>query len=187
MLLEKVRMFNGGEMKILFVSAEVVPFSKTGGLADVAYALPKALREDGVDVRVMTAKNFYHKEPIVHDSLLFETHIEVGWRKQYLGVRYADYNGLPYYFLDNQYYFGRDELYGYEDDGERYAYFCRAVLEAISELDFEPDIIHFNDWHTGMIPLLLNKHYLHIEKFRKIKTVFTIHNLKYHYITVLKL
>lgn len=166
-------------MKILFVSAEVVPFSKTGGLADVAYALPKALIADEVDIRVMTPRNFYQKKNIVEETFLFETQVEVGWRKQYLGVSQADYNGVPYYFLDNQYYFNRDSLYGYYDDGERYAYFCRAVLEAISGIDFQPDVIHINDWHTGMIPLLLKKHYQHIDKFKNIKTVYTIHNLKY--------
>ncbi len=166
-------------MKVLFVSAEVVPFSKTGGLADVAYSLPQALRKEGLDVRVLTAKNFHNKNVPVVDEHLVSTEVEVGWRKQFLGISTATYENMPFYFIDNEYYFKRDSLYGYFDDGERYSFFCRAALEAIANIDFEPDIIHFNDWHTAMIPLLLNKHYRHIKKFEDIKTVFTIHNLKY--------
>lgn len=166
-------------MKVLFISAEVVPFSKTGGLADVAFALPKALRQDGIDVRVMTARNFHNKKVDVEETRVLETEVEVGWRKQYLGVTTTEYKGLPYYFIDNEYYFKRHEIYGHYDDGEKYSFFCRAALEALSQMDFQPDIIHFNDWHTAMIPLLMKKHYSHIEKFQNIKTVFTIHNLRY--------
>lgn len=167
------------KIKILFVSAEVVPFSKTGGLADVAYALPRSLIEQGVDIRIMTTKSFHNKVVPVLDTHIISTEVEVGWRKQFLGISEAIYNNIPYYFIDNEYYFKRENLYGYFDDGERYSYFCRAVLESIVKLDFAPDIIHFNDWHTAMIPLLMNTHYRHIDKFKNIKTVFTIHNLKY--------
>lgn len=166
-------------MKVLFVSAEVVPFSKTGGLADVAFALPKALIQEGVDVRVMTSRNFHNKKVDVKEEKILETEVEVGWRKQYLGLSKSIYEEIPFYFIDNEYYFKREGIYGHYDDGERYSFFCRSVLEALSKLDYEPDIIHFNDWHTAMIPLLMKKHYSHIEKFKKIKTVFTIHNLRY--------
>lgn len=166
-------------MKVLFVSAEVVPFSKTGGLADVAYSLPRALRKLGVDVRVMSSRNFHNRKVDVKEEHLVNTEVEVGWRKQYLGLSQATYNDIPYYFIDNEFYFKREGIYGHFDDGERYSYLCRAVLESLLHLDFEPDIIHFNDWHTAMIPLLMKKHYSHIEKFKKIKTVFTIHNLRY--------
>ncbi len=169
----------GERMKILFVSAEAVPFSKTGGLADVAYSLPKALKEEEIDIRVMTPKNFHKKTIPLKENQVASGEVEVGWRKQYIGVSTSVYNDLQYYFIDNEDYFKRDELYGYFDDGERYSYFCRAVLEAIKMIDFVPDIIHFNDWHTAMIPLLMKKHYVHIDKFKNIKTVFTIHNLKY--------
>lgn len=170
-------------MKVLFVSTEVEPFSKSGGLADVAFALPKALKEKGVDVRIMTPKNFYFK-PIyetVQDEHLFSTEVQVGWRNQFLGVSQASHEGIPYYFLDSEQYFKRSELYGYEDDGERFSYFCNAVLTAVAhkEFDFEPDVIHINDWHTGMIPLLIKQNYQHVEKLRDVKTVFTIHNLKF--------
>lgn len=166
-------------MKVLFVSAEVVPFSKTGGLADVAYSLPSALREEGIDIRVMTPKNFYNKTISIKENYLASSEIEVGWRKQFIGISTAIYDNLQFYFIDNEYYFKREELYGYFDDGERYSYFCRAVLEALKIIDFAPDIIHLNDWHTAMVPLLMKKHYLHIDKFNNIKTVYTIHNLKY--------
>ncbi|MCH4890243.1 glycogen synthase GlgA [Acidaminobacter sp. JC074] len=166
-------------MKVLFVSAEVVPFSKTGGLADVAYSLPRALIKEGVDVRVMTSRNFHNRKVDVEERHLLNTEVEVGWRKQYLGISMTEFNDIPFYFLDNEYYFKREGIYGHFDDAERYSYFCRAALEALIHLDFEPDLIHFNDWHTAMIPLLMKKHYGHIEKFSNIKTVFTIHNLRY--------
>lgn len=166
-------------MKVLFISAEVVPFSKTGGLADVAYALPKALMAEDVEVRVMTPRNFHLKLIEVDEEHLFHTEVEVGWRKQYLGVSYTHHKDLDFYFLDNEYYFRREGVYGDFDDGERYSFFCRAALEALKGIDYEPDIIHINDWHTAMIPLMLKKHYGHLDKFKDIKTVFTIHNLRY--------
>jgi len=166
-------------MKVLFVSAEVVPFSKTGGLADVAYSLPRALISEDVDVRIMTSRNFHNKKVDVKEKHLLNTEVEVGWRKQYLGLSMTEFNDMQFYFLDNEYYFKREGIYGHFDDAERYSYFCRAALEALIHIDFEPDVIHFNDWHTAMIPLLIKKHYGHIEKFRNIKTVFTIHNLRY--------
>jgi len=166
-------------MKVLFVSAEVVPFSKTGGLADVAYSLPRALMQEDVEVRIMTSRNFHNKKVDVEEHHLLDTEVEVGWRKQYMGLSTAEFNELQFYFIDNEFYFKREGIYGHFDDGERYSYFCRAVLEALNHIDFEPDIIHINDWHTAMIPLLMKKHYSHIDKFKDIKTVFTIHNLRY--------
>lgn len=167
-------------LKVLFVASEAVPFSKTGGLADVAYALPKALRNLEVDARIMISKNF-NLMPEIEEKLELLTHfeVEVGWRKQYVGIETVEYEGIPYYFVDNEYYFKRNNLYGYYDDGERYSYFSKAVLESIKYIDFIPDIIHVNDWHTGIIPLLLQESYSHYEKYKDIKTVLTIHNLKY--------
>ncbi|WP_430883459.1 glycogen synthase GlgA [Fusibacter sp. JL216-2] len=167
-------------MNVLFVASEAVPFSKTGGLADVAFALPKALRKENVDARVMISKTFdlpdYIRDKERHLSHFY---VDVGWRRQYVGLSEIEYEGLPYYFIDNEYYFKRDGLYGHFDDGEKFSYFCRSVLESIRHMDFKPDIIHFNDWHTGMIPVLLNEHYRDDEDYRDIKTVYTIHNLKY--------
>ena len=166
-------------MKVLFVSAEVVPFSKTGGLADVAYALPKALKALGVDVKIITSRNFHNKPLKIEEEFLLESEVSVGWRNQYMGLSKAVYDDLEYFFIDNEYYFKREGIYGHYDDGERYAFFCRGVLEALKHMDFTPDIIHINDWHTAMIPLMMKVHYPEEPLFTNIKTVFTIHNLKY--------
>ena len=168
-------------MKILFVSAEVRPFIKTGGLGDVSFELPKALREKGEDVRIILPK--YEDIPLDFTSktnLLASFGVSVGWRNQYCGLEYLNYDGIPVYFIDNEYYFKRHGCYGYFDDGERFAYFCRAVLEAVRYMDdFAPDIIHCNDWQTGMIPVFLKDVYFSRPEFANTRTVYTIHNLKY--------
>jgi len=167
-------------MKVLFVASEAVPFSKTGGLADVAFALPKALRKEKVDARVMISKTFELPEELKNqEKHLKHFYVDVGWRRQYVGLSKIEHDTVPYYFIDNEYYFKRDVLYGHYDDGEKFSYFCRSVLESIRHMDFKPDIIHFNDWHTGMIPALLNEHYRHDDDYKNIRTVYTIHNLKY--------
>ncbi len=168
-------------MKILFVASEAYPFVKIGGLGDVAYALPKALRDIGIDVRVIIPKyssiSLNYKRKMEH---IAEFGVSVGWRNQYGGLKHIEYNGVPFYFIDNEYYFKREKEYGHYDDGERFSYFSRAILEAINYMnDFQPDIIHCNDWHTAMVPVLLNKYYRNNEKLCNVKTVFTIHNLKY--------
>jgi starch synthase len=166
--------------KILMVSAEAVPFAKTGGLADVAGSLPSVLNSMGCDVRIIMPqyKNIpdHLKDKIRHIKFIF---IPVGWRNQYCGINEAEYNGIKFYFIDNEYYFGRDGLYGYYDDAERFAFFSRAVLDSLEQIDFEPDVIHCHDWQTGMIPVLLENQYKSREKFSNVKTVFTIHNLQY--------
>jgi len=168
-------------MKILFVASEAHPFIKTGGLGDVAYALPKALRKLGLDVRVIIPKFSEIKQEYKSKMLTLATfNVPVGWRNQYGGLQYLEYDGIPFYFLDNEYYFKRAAPYGFFDDGERFAYFCRGVLEAINHMiDFTPDIIHLNDWHTGMIAPLMKEHYKKNPRFENIKTIFTIHNLQY--------
>lgn len=168
-------------MKVLFVASEAYPFIKTGGLGDVAYALPKALRKLGIDARVIMPK--YSGIPssfknCMEDIAKFS--VTVGWRNQYCGLEYLTYDELPYYFIDNEYYYNRSEVYGYYDDGERFSYFSKAILESIKHMeDFIPDIIHCNDWHSGIIPVLLKEHYSEDEKYSNIKSIFTIHNLKY--------
>lgn len=139
-------------MKVLFVSTEVDPFIKTGGLADVSYALPKALKAMGVDVRIIMPKyGDISQNYTTKMSQLSSFGVAVGWRNQYCGLQYLSYEGIPVYFVDNEYYFKRPGCYGYFDDGERFAFFCRAVMESVAYMDdFEPDIIHCNDWHTGM-------------------------------------
>lgn len=164
--------------KVLFVASEADPFIKTGGLGDVAGALPKYLNKRGVDARVVIPK-YRGIKPQFKDKLTFIKWftVSVGWREQYCGIFEYDHEGVKYYFIDNEYYFFRNALYGDFDDGERFAYFDRAVLEMLKELDWKPDIIHCNDWQTAMIPVLHKLQYNNDPFYRDIKTVFSIHNL----------
>ncbi|ACM59681.1 starch synthase [Caldicellulosiruptor bescii] len=167
-------------MKILFAVSEAFPFAKSGGLADVAYSLPKALRNLGVDIRVIMPKySDIHPDFTTKMKHICHFTVPVGWRNQYCGIEYLNLDGVPFYFVDNEYYFKRPGYYGYYDDGERFSFFSRAVCEAVYHLDFDVDIIHVNDWHTSVIPVLLKAHYGHSDKHNKIKTILTIHNLKY--------
>ena len=143
-------------MNILFAAAEVHPFIKTGGLADVIGALPFALKKSGADVRVIMPK--YKGIPDEYKDALqpvITTDVPLGWRRPYCGIEMLVHDGIPVYFVDNEYYFGRDGVYGYMDDGERFAFFNRAVLEVLPQIEFKPDVLHSHDWHAGMIPLLL--------------------------------
>lgn len=167
-------------MKVLFAASEAVPYIKSGGLADVAHALPKKLREQGVDVRVVLPKYGAIPEALLKDSLpVAECTVKMNWRQQPCTIEAVEADGIPYYLVDNPYYFKRDGLYGHYDDGERFSFFCRAVLEMLEPLDFIPDILHLNDWHTGMVSALFSDEYIHREGFGHIRTLFTIHNLKY--------
>ena len=165
-------------MKILYAASEATPFAKSGGLADVAGSLPKALVKDGVDARVIMP---LYGDLKMRDKLEYVTNysVPVGWRSQYCGLFKAEVNGVTYYFLDNEYYFKRRGLYGFYDDGERFAFFSRAVLETLFYIDFTPDIINCNDWQTALVPVYLNLYYRHLDKFNRIKTIFTIHNIAY--------
>ncbi|BDG37222.1 glycogen synthase GlgA [Saccharococcus caldoxylosilyticus] len=167
-------------MKVLFVVSECVPFAKSGGLADVAGALPKQLRKLGTDVGVIMPK--YETIPLEFKKAMkkiAEIVVRVGWRRQYCGIEMLEHQGVVYYFIDNEYYFKRHQLYGHYDDGERFSYFCRAVLDALPVIPFRPDIIHCHDWHTGMIPFLLREEYRQDSFYAPIRTVFTIHNLQF--------
>lgn len=165
-------------MKVLFAASEAHPFIKTGGLGDVMGALPKSLVKLGVDVRVVIPKYKNIKDELKQKLQFVKWFtVPVGWRNQYCGIFQYEYKGVIYYFIDNEYYFNRDGLYGYFDDGERFAFFNRAVLEFIKQVDWQPDLINCNDWQTGMIPVLLNLEYKREEFYSKIKTVFSIHNL----------
>jgi starch synthase len=167
-------------VKVLFAVAECVPFVKTGGLADVAGALPKELKKLGTDVRVLLP-NYRLIPEQFKQSFQFKKSIDVklGWQSQYCGIFSTELEGITYYFIDNEYYFNRDSLYGHDDDGERFSFFSKAVLECIPHLDFIPDVIHCHDWHTAMVNFLLNAHYRQHPLYKDIKTVFTIHNLQF--------
>lgn len=167
-------------MKVLFVTSEALPFSKTGGLADVAFSLPKNLADKGFDIRVITP--FYNSIPqnlLQEASFIGSKSVEMGWRSQYMGIYTMVVGKVTYYFIDNEYYFKRDQLYGYYDDGERFSFFSKAVLDAIELTHFEPDIIHLNDWHTAIVPYLLKNAYAADPHYKNVKTILTIHNLKY--------
>jgi starch synthase len=166
-------------MKVLFCVSESFPFVKTGGLADIAHSLPKAMRAMGHDVRVILPKYGAIDESFTSRfKFIGSFTVKMNWRNQYAGVFHYNYDGIPFYFIDNEYYFKRDKFYGYFDDGERFAFFSRAILNSIEILDFKPDILHLNDWHTAPSAALLSQ-YRNNKKFENIKTVFTIHNLKY--------
>jgi len=167
-------------LKILFVSSEALPLSKTGGLADVAFSLPKALAEEDIDIRVITPYYSTIATALVeHADFLGSKTIHMNWRNQYMGVHEIHFGKVVYYLIDNEYYFKRDQLYGYFDDGERFSFFSKAVLEAIDMTHFEPDVIHLNDWHTAIVPYLLKTQYAKDPRYAQTKSVFTIHNLKY--------
>ncbi|MDR0435148.1 MAG: glycogen synthase GlgA [Gracilibacteraceae bacterium] len=167
-------------MKVLFAIFEAEPFAKSGGLGDVGGALPGYLQKAGCQARVIMPK--YAGIPRVYlDKAHFvgRCKVEVGWRRQYCGLEELEHEGVHYYFIDNEYYFKRDGFYGYYDDAERVAFFARAVLECIRFMNFKPDVIHANDWHTALLPVLLKEICGSNPFYYEIKSVFTIHNLKY--------
>ncbi|MBM7649734.1 starch synthase [Bacillus ectoiniformans] len=167
-------------MKLLFVVSECVPFIKSGGLADVAGSLPKELKKLGADIRVMLPKYGMIEEKYKREmSKVAEYTVPVGWRNQYCGIEQLEKDGVIYYFIDNEYYFNRDRLYGFYDDGERFSFYTRAVLDSLPHLDFYPDIIHCHDWHTAMIPFMLRAEHQDRVGYELIRTVFTIHNLMF--------
>ena len=167
-------------MKVLFASSEAYPFACSGGLADVAGALPKALRKRFVGCRIILPLYSTIPEELKQKmTFVCSVTVPVAWRRQYCGVFEAHMDGVIYYFIDNQYYFKRDGLYGYYDDAERYTFFSRAVLEVLPHIDFTPDIIHCNDWQTALIPVYLDAFYKQNDFYKDIKTVYTIHNIQY--------
>jgi starch synthase len=167
-------------VKVLFTVSECVPFIKSGGLADVAGSLPKELRRLGTDVRVIMPKYGTISEEFKQEmKKIAEFTVQVGWRNQYCAIEELSYNGITFYFVDNEQYFKRDCLYGYFDDGERFAFFNHAVLQGLAQISYYPDVIHCHDWHTGMIPFLLKEKYHMIKEYAEIKAVFTIHNLQF--------
>ncbi|NLJ69861.1 MAG: glycogen synthase GlgA [Clostridiaceae bacterium] len=169
-------------MKILFVSSEMVPLAKSGGLGDVIGALPKAIRAQGQDARVILPLYKQIKDRY-GDQLKFMrwSMNKLGWRTMYSGLFTMEVDGVPVYFIDNEYYFGHEALYlDYAFDIERFSFFQRAVLEALGEpMQFEPDILHLNDWQSGMIPVLLEAHYKTHGYHTNVQCIYTIHNLKF--------
>ena len=167
--------------KVLFVASECVPFVKTGGLADVVGSLPKYLDKEQFDVRVMLPKYMMIPDHF-KQNMQYKTHfyMELNWRSQYVGVLESVVDGITFYFIDNEFYFSGMKPYGniYEDI-EKFTFFSRACLSALPVIDFRPDIIHCHDWQTGLVPVYLHDSFQGGEFFRGIKTIMTIHNLKF--------
>ena len=167
--------------KILFVTSEAVPFIKTGGLADVTGALPKYIDSEKYDVRVILPKyacmQEREKKKLHHESHFY---VDLGWRKQYVGILTAKVEHVTYYFIDNEFYFAGDRPYNHiYEDVENFAFFSKAVLEALPRLGFMPDILHCHDWQTALVPVYLEQLYKGNAIYQNIKTVFTIHNLQF--------
>ncbi len=170
------------KQKIIFAGSEAAPFIATGGLADVLGSLPKALaKNDNLDISViLPLYSNISQEYRAKFKFLTNFNVSVSWRLQYAGVFYYEYEGVKFYFIDNEYYFKREgNIYGFFDDGERFAFFSRAIIETISKLELYPDVLHCNDWQTASAILYLKGMYYSDVKLNKIKTVFTIHNIEY--------
>jgi starch synthase len=173
-------MENKMKKSILFVGAEVMPFAATGGLGDVLGSLPTALAAKGVDVRVVmplySAVGAKYRAEMKKEA---EFDVYLAWRRQYCGVYSLIKDKVTYYFIDNEYYFAREALYGQYDDGERYAYFCSAVLEMLPQIGFFPDILHAHDWQAALSVIYLRQKYSYDARYAAIRRVFTIHNIEY--------
>lgn len=173
---------NARPLNVVFASAEAAPFVKTGGLGDVAGSLPHALKEAGANVIVMVPKYdtiaAEYKNRMEH---LCEFYVPLGWRNEYCGLERLNWKGVDYIFLDNERYFGRGYPYGFFDDGERFAFFSKAVVESLQHLPegFTCDILHCNDWHTAMAPVFLREFYQALPLYQNVRTVFSIHNIAF--------
>ncbi|MDO5564121.1 MAG: glycogen/starch synthase [Eubacteriales bacterium] len=168
------------KIKVLFAAFEASPFIKTGGLGDVAGSLPIYLKKDGVDIRVImplfsSISNEYRDKM----TKICDFYVPLAWRNMYCGIYKLIYKNTIFYFLDNEYYFKRDKAYGFFDDGERIAFYSKAIIESILHLNFSPNIMHLNDWHTALSAVFLREMYREVDKCNNIKTVFTIHNIKF--------
>ncbi len=167
-------------MKVLYATSEAIPLIASGGLADVAGALPKAIRNRKIACRVVLPLYQDIKEEYRSKfKYIANFYVDVSWRRQYCGVFEYNHNGVIYYLLDNEYYFKRPGLYGYYDDAERFAFFTRAILEMLRYIDYKPDIIHANDWQTALVSVYYKLFYQHQEGYDNIRNIFTIHNIQY--------
>ena len=167
-------------MKILFVTSECAPYSKSGGLADVAFSLPPALKNIGNDIEIITP---YYKcvKDRFSSEIEYVTNITVylGDRGLYCGLLKGELSGVPVWFIDNEELFYRDTLYGYDDDKFRFAWFSKAVIDVLDYIDFEPEILHCNDWESALSVIYLKDDQAKRTKYRNLRTVFTIHNIAY--------
>ena len=183
---KKEVIFYGKGFEGTLVASESAPFVKSGGLGDVVGSLPKALQKKNVDVRVVIPRHRVIKNETMYGvEFLGEFDVYLQWRKQRAKVLVKP-GEVPVYFIENDYYFSRGALYGFDDDNERFAFFGKAVLDMLAMLDFYPDVIHCNDWQTGLIPVYLKERFSQGEFYQGIKSIMTIHNLKFQGIWDLK-
>ncbi len=167
-------------MKVLFAAAEAAPFIKVGGLGDVIGGLPKAFSKKGIDARVvMPLYKQISDEYKSKMEFVKAIYVRNSWRVNYCGIFKLEFDGVIFYFLDNEQYFHRDKIYGAYDEGEIFAFLSRAALDVLPVLDFKPDIIHVHDWHTAILPVYLNAFYRENEFYKNIKTVLSIHNIAF--------
>ena len=165
-------------MKILIAASEALPFAATGGLADVIGSLPHALYKNGVDVRVVIPMYSSIDEKFRKDIKFIKAiTVKLSWRNQYCGIFESEYKGVKYYFIDNEYYFRRQSMYGEMDDGERYAFFSKAILALMPNIGFFPDVLHTNDWQTALAVIYL-KRYCSVD-YSHTKSLHTLHNIEY--------
>ena len=167
-------------MKVLFVAAEAAPFVKVGGLGDVIGSLPKALQDENVEARVVLP--LYSSIDREKYNLQYKQHIfiDLGWRHIYCGIYETEVNGVTYYFIDNEHYFNRSSVYGQDDDGERFAFFSKAALEILPFIDYKPDILNANDWHTALSIIYLDDFKSRgLDFYKDIKSVISIHNIEF--------
>ena len=167
-------------MKVCFIAAEAAPFVKVGGLGDVIGSLPKALRQLGVDARVVLP--LYSSIDRERFGLKYKAYqfVDLGWRHSYCGIFETEVDGVPCYFIDNEQYFNRDSIYGQIDDGERFAFFSKAALEILPALDFKPDVVNVNDWHTALSVIYLDVlKSREAEFYKDMKSVLSIHNIEF--------
>ena len=170
------------KMQVVFASAEAAPFVKTGGLGDVAGSLPRALVAAGADVIVMVPKyGTIASEYTDRMEHVADFYVSLGWRNEYCGLERLVIDGVTYLFIDNERYFKRDYPYGFFDDGERFAFFSKAVTESLQHLPegFQCDVLHCNDWHTALAPVFLREFYQGLPLYERVKTVFSIHNIAF--------
>ena len=167
-------------MKILYVTSEASPFCKTGGLADVAGSLPPALAAGGDDVAVILPL-YGQISDEWKAKMTFRNYIyvDLAWRHEYCGLFSLEYKGVTWYFVDNERYFRRGQLYGEFDDGERFAFFSRAVVSLLPSLDWMPDVVHCNDWQSALVPIYIKDESVRWDGLRNVRTMITIHNIEY--------
>ena len=177
---EQIIRKKGNGMNILYVTSEAAPFCKTGGLADVAGSLPQALAAGGDKVAVILPL-YQSVADQFHDQFQFIkwTYVRLSWRSVYCGLFLIERDNVSWYFVDNEYYFKRPDLYGYFDDAERFGFFSRAVMELLRDLPDKPDIVHCNDWQSALVPIYIHDEAVRDDFYKSFRTVITIHNIEY--------